>query len=230
MRVFKQIQDSTIFVEGEGAFGQTGVVFSANGPDNVIMTVNGDEVFDEAWADIQDEAGAAAGIDQAAVLAYLDDQKVPVRVAATWVNTDIITNLNTGNTDFFGQLVPLVANNTKESELFTRVDDNVFQTEFFGEILINVNIHLTSAGQRAAMQSRIIRDPLGTPSVEGPICSTGYIRNTNGHAEASLNYTHITGVGVGNQFAVGIRRESTVASDVTMRFASSSNIQIARLR
>ena len=154
----------------------------------------------------------------------------PFKVAGDWSNTDTALNLNTTAADFTSQFVPLVANEAKASDLFTRIDDNVFQCEFFGEILIAINIHLTSPGARNALQCRMVRDPLGVPNVEGPIASTGYIRNSTGHSESSLHLVHVAGVGQGAQFACGIRRESTNTAVTNMRFNGTSHLAVARLR
>jgi len=232
-KIYRRLQDSRVAIEGtDGSpFSQDQLAFAdLVATDNIMVLRNGEEVDTFRWQDIQQQDGSPAGADKPAVLAYCDAQLLPVQVSARFSNSDATTNLNTGNTDFIDQLVPVCGIESKQSDLFTRVNDNVFQCDFFGEICIAVNLHLTSAGVRNAMQIRMVRDPLGTPNVEGPIASTGYIRNTTGHQESSLHLIHVTGVGQGNQFAVGIRRESTNATACTLRFANTSAIAVWRLR
>lgn len=231
-KIFRRLQDSRVTIQGtDGSpFPQDQLAFVDVVGDGIEIQRNGDELDTFDWQNISQEDGSPAGANKPSALIYCDAQLIPVQVAARFSNLDTTTNLNTGNTDFRDQLVPVCGNESKQSVLFTRINDNVFQTEFFGEIVIAVNLHLFSSGARNAMQIRLIRDPLGTPAVEGPIASSGYIRNAGGHQESSLHLTHVAGVGVNNQFAVGIRRESSNASDATLRFANTSAIAVWRVR
>jgi len=231
-KIFRRLQDSTVAIQGaDGSpFAQDQISFVDDVGSLIRVDRNGEEIDSYDWDNIFQEDGSPAGANKASTLIYCDAQLVPVQVAARFSNTDNTLNLNTGGPDFADQFVPVCGLQTKDSELFTKVNDDVFQTEFFGEIVIAVNIHLQSSGTRNAMQIRLIRNPLVLPVVEGPIASTGYIRNTGGHNESSLHLTHVTGVGVGNQFAVGIRRESSNASACNMRFVGSSSIEMFRVR
>ena len=74
MKIYRKTGNSLIFVQGEGYFDETNIVFAANGPDKIRATAEGDEVLDELWSNIMDEDGVVAGIDQAATLTYLNDQ------------------------------------------------------------------------------------------------------------------------------------------------------------
>lgn len=231
-KIFRRLQDSRIAVRTvDGSpFPQDQITFSDVAGDGIQVNQNGEELDTFDWQDIQQEDGSPSGTDKVESLAYCNAQLLPVQVSARFANNDTTTNLNTGNTAFEDQFVPICASNNKISPLFTRVDDNVFQCEFAGEIVIAVNLHLTSAGVRNAMQIRLVRDPLGAANPRGAIASTGYIRNTTGHQEASLHLTHISVVASGAQFAVGIRRESTNAGAVTMAQNNTSNLNVWRIR
>lgn len=147
----------------------------------------------------------------------------------TFSNQDIVTNLNTGNATFEGLIVPMLGSVDIPNALFTQITNQEFQCEFTGTLILLVSVHLQSTGTRNAMQTRVVRNPFTTPIPEGPIASSGYIRNNTGHNESSLYISHVANIVNGDRFGVGIRRESTNAGTATMAVLNSSTLQAMRL-
>lgn len=230
MKVYTKLQNSKVFIEDVGQFPQDCLEFFAQGATDIVAVHNDVEVFDETWSGITDVDGNSAGISRAEVLEYLEDQLVPIKVSAVWGNSDTTTNLNTTGSDFLSQYVPFLGNELKPSILFSKINDETFECNFAGEIMVHANVYLNSSGERAALEARMVRDPIGAPISVGPISATGYIRNLDEHNRASLHITYFSDVSVGDKFSLGVMRGTSVTSSINMPDINSSQIQVTRLR
>ena len=83
-------------------------------------------------------------------------------------------------------------------------------------------MHYTSTGARVALQGRFYID--GAPV--GAVTSTGYIRASNGHNEASLHLSEVFSMTSGQVIEFRVQRESTRTTNSTMALVGSSNMTI----
>ena len=143
------------------------------------------------------------------------------------ISSNTNTNTNINNAGLFTNTLPLFGTNSliNDDGSFT-FGTNQVTVNFTGFVEIDVSMHVTSAGQRNAIQLRTKLN--GTPI--GPIGSTGYIRVTAGHAESSL---HIHGyylpVTTGDIITFGSFREGTNGTATFLDQAGSSNVTIRRV-
>ncbi|MDT0554270.1 hypothetical protein, partial [Urechidicola vernalis] len=148
-------------------------------------------------------------------------------------NSDITTNLNSTN-GVFDQLIPIFGNNqfigntgnleNSSNEYFT-VASNILTVHFTGRIIIDANLYMEAAVNRASVQMRIKKN--GTTEV-GPIASSGYIRNGNGHTESSVHISgFILSVVPGDEISFYAKR-AAAAGTVNMT-SETSSVSIIKL-
>lgn len=140
-------------------------------------------------------------------------------------NTDVATDINTvAWTD-----IPLAGATVQIDAADYAVLSAGIQCKFAGKVLAIMNVHTTSAGQRAAINGRFAVDGVGA----GPIAATDYIRNNGGHDNASLNMAHVIDVTANQVITVQGQRAGTVADPITMLTdagVGTSSLEMIRLR
>lgn len=139
---------------------------------------------------------------------------------ATYSNTNTLTNINTASfTD-----VPLTGTQVRLDGVFALSGSGI-QCNFTGLVLVTYVVHYFSTGQRSALQSRI----RVAGSEVGPTISTGYVRNSSGHNEASLSLSWPVAVTSGQTITIAAQRESTVTTSCTLAAAGTSGLSLMRL-
>ena len=133
-------------------------------------------------------------------------------------NTDIATNINQAA---FTE-VPITGTTVTNENTYYTVSGNGIQIDNTRSYRLTANIHYTSTGQRVALQGQFHVN--GNPV--GAIVSTGYIRNSNGHAEASLHLTEYLPLNATDVVTFRVRRESTITTAANMAATATSNLSI----
>lgn len=142
-------------------------------------------------------------------------------------NTNASTNINTSTSAAFLADVPLFGNlEDSENESDYTVAGNTIIFNFTGYVEGYASVHVFSAGQRNAVQ---LRRKINT-SPQGPIASTGYIRASSGHSEASFYLPIAMKVTQGQVLSIGSRREGTNGSTTRLTSAGTSEIYLKRIR
>lgn len=228
MKVYRS-EKSLVYIENEGYFTQSGLEFIADGDDNIRGVVEGGEILNEPYSAFQDESGGLVGIDQDTTLIYLNNQLVSIVVAAVWSNSDTTTNLNkSDNIEFIQQCIPVVSNplHINNNNFFTRINDDVVQCDFKGEILITASIHYVNHDDDLKSEISFIRNPLSDNYiVEGPVDTA----NSGAGEESRLFISHVTNVDDGVQFAVGLRRLDNSNANCVLRSQDTSQLQLVRI-
>lgn len=149
--------------------------------------------------------------------------QIPSGNSVKYSNIDTATNLNQAsftNIPIFGNL-----NWNDNTSVFSLIDSSNLQVNTAGRYKISVNISYYSTVNRMSIESQIAINGIGTST----ICSTGYIRNSAGHQNSSLNYKETLNLNAGDIISVSCQRE---ASNGTALFRSigTSNIIIEYLK
>lgn len=137
---------------------------------------------------------------------------------AVWNNSDTTTDINTAT----WTQVPIGGTQyrTPTTGNLTMVADGI-QANFDGWVKVKFNIHMFSTGQRVALQFRITKDGNPMPG----IASSGYIRNSSGHQEATCYMERHIPVLSGEIIRLEGQRESTTTSACTM-FGTNSFLEV----
>lgn len=143
---------------------------------------------------------------------------------AEYRNTNTSNNLNNSTATTFNTVVPIIGTQIRLDPDFFASGSNGLGCNFDGWVKAEANIHITSGGQRNAIQIRFKLN--GT--VVGPVGSTGYMRNATGHAESSLHISCYIPVSNGDIISLHSRRESTNATSTFMDLAGTSNMILTR--
>jgi len=141
-------------------------------------------------------------------------QKYLIKVS----NTDITTNINQATYTE----VPITGTVEVNENNYYTVVGNGIRIDKTRSYTLNVNVHSFSGGQRTALQGRFFVN--GNPV--GAVASTGYIRNTQGHNEASLHLTEKFSLTDTDVVTFRIQRESTATTSANMPIIGSSNLMI----
>jgi hypothetical protein len=133
-------------------------------------------------------------------------------------NTNTSTNIN----EIAPQEVPLTGTTEVNENNYYNVVGNGIEITRTRSYKLIANVHYTSTGQRVALQGRFYIN--GNPV--GAITSTGYIRSSTGHDEASLHLTEYFALTAGDVVTFRTNRESTVSTPANLAQVGSSNMMI----
>lgn len=157
-----------------------------------------------------------------------DWSKISHNMSVKYSNTNTSTNINTStfaNAPIFGS-----QDWNDDSTLYNR-SGNLITINATGRYRITANISygVENAGNnshtRVAVEMQLAINDIPT----GTFGSTGYIRRTGGHNEASLHITEVFNITAGQNISLKTRREGNSAA-ATFRSAGTSNIYIERIK
>jgi len=138
-------------------------------------------------------------------------------------NTDITTNLNQAsftNIPIFGNL-----NWNDNISTFSLIDSSNLQVNATGRFKVSVNISYNATVNRMSVESQIAVNGTGIST----ICSTGYVRNSAGHQNSSLNFTDTLNLNSGDIISIRCQREAS-SGNALFRSIGTSNVIIEYLK
>ena len=157
-----------------------------------------------------------------------DWSKISHNMSVKYSNTNTTTNINTPtftNVPIFGAI-----DWNDDTSLYNQ-SGNVITINATGRYRITANISygVANAGNnshtRVAVEMQLAINDIPT----GTFGSTGYIRRSAGHNEASLHITEVFNITAGQNISLKTRREGNTAAS-TFRSPGTSNIYIERIK
>ncbi len=154
--------------------------------------------------------------------------KISHNISVKYSNTNTSTNINTSaytNIPIFGSL-----DWNDDTSLYNQSGNTItINTAGRYRIVANISYIVPTVGgssdQRVSVEAQLAID--GTPT--GTISTTGYVRHTSGHVEASLHITEIFNVTAGQTISVQTIRGGNSAP-ANFRSAGTSNIYIEKIK